>query len=152
MEQIVIYSESLKDAVFSFTEKCFSNLGKAFQPEGRHAYYHHLEEEFDRFWCLVSEEAVVGTVGVQRLDDQTAELKALYLSENLRGRGLGYRLLDTAVAFAKDSGYRRIVLDSMSKYESAARLYKKYGFQETARYNENPYADVFMKLDLQEKI
>ena len=146
--EIVIYTKDLKNAVFAFTDKCFSGLGKAFEPEGRHAYYRHLDSVFDRFWCLVSEGTVVGTVGIQRLDDETAELKALYLSEDLRGKGFGYKLLDTAVNYAKDHGYRRVVLDSMSKYENASRLYRNYGFRAIPRYNENRYADVFMELRL----
>ena len=72
-------------------------------------------------------------------------MKALYLSSELRGRGFGYKLLDTAVCYAKDRGYKRVVLDSMSAYKDALKLYEKYGFTRTARYNDNKFADVFME-------
>ena len=49
---------------------------------------------------------------------------------------------------AKNLGYKSMVLDSMSKYKEALRLYEKCGFKNTERFNDNVYADVFMKLEL----
>ena len=145
MEQIVIYNESLKDEVFVFTDRCFLELGKSFEPDGRHSFYNDIENEFDCFWCVLSEDKVTGTVAVKPFDDKTAELKAMYLSKELRGKGLGHKLLDIAVQYSKEKGYKRMVLDSMSKYESALRLYEKYGFRRISRYNDNNKADVFME-------
>ena len=148
MEEIIIYEDSLKDSIFEFTDKCFLEIGKKFEPDGRHSFYKNIKNEFDSFWCLVSDEKVLGTVAVKRIDDFTSELKALYLSKELRGKGYGYRLLDIAVNYSKEKGYQRIVLDSMSAYGDALRLYEKYGFKHIPRYNENQYADVFMEFKL----
>lgn len=145
MEHIVKYSEQRKENVFSFTDICFWELGKVFEPEGRHYFYNDIDREFDSFWCLVSTDRVIGTVAVKKIDESTAELKALYLLSEYRGKGFGFQLLDKAVKFAKERGYQRIVLDSMSQYEDALKLYERYGFKKTERYNDNPYADVFME-------
>ena len=144
-EKIEIYNDSMKNAVFEFTDACFRSVGKEFEPDGRHGDYNDIGKKFDRFWCLLSDDRVLGTVAVKHLDDKTSELKALYLSPELRGKGYGYKLLDMAVLFAKEKGYKRIVLDSMSKYIAALKLYEKYGFTHIARYNENRKADVFME-------
>ena len=149
MEPIIVeYKDEYKQSVFDFTDKCFSELGKTFDPNGRHYFYNDIECSFDVFFCLLLRENVVGTVGLKKLDDETAELKALYLSKDLRGQGLGSKLLDSVIDKAKEKGYSSIVLDSMSKYGSALRLYEKVGFVKTERYNDNQYADVFMKLTL----
>ena len=145
MEHIVKYSEQRKENVFSFTDICFRELGKVFEPEGRHSFYNDIDREFDSFWCLVSTDRVIGTVAVKKIDESTAELKALYLLSEYRRKGCGFQLLDKAVKFAKEQGYQRIVLDSMSQYADALRLYERYGFKTTERYNDNPYADVFME-------
>ncbi|MBO4494569.1 MAG: GNAT family N-acetyltransferase [Clostridiales bacterium] len=145
MERIEIYNASLKDDVFTFTDECFRSVGKEFEPDGRHAFYNDIEKYFDRFWCLLSEGRVLGTVAVKRLDETTSELKALYLSPELRGKGYGYKLLDLAVLYAREKGYKRIVLDSMSHYTAALNLYEKYGFTCIKRYNDNQKADVFME-------
>ena len=143
--RIVPYEEKYKQSVFDFTDRCFQDLGKAFEPNGRHSFYNEIESAFDSFWCLIAESQVIGTVALKKIDDSTVELKALYLSNDFRGIGLGRRLMETAISFAKEKGFERVVLDSMSKYKDALRLYVNFGFMETERYNDNQYADVFME-------
>ena len=148
MVDLVEYNSRLKDEVFRFTAECFAELGKKFEPDGRHEFYKSIDEHFDGFWCLVDDGQVIGTVAIGKIDETTSELKALYVDSSYRGQGLGFKLLDHAVSFARTSGYKRVVLDSMSKYESAAKLYRRYGFNDINRYNDNAYADVFMELVL----
>ncbi|MBR4224203.1 MAG: GNAT family N-acetyltransferase [Oscillospiraceae bacterium] len=145
---IVLYEDKYRQRVFDFTDRCFRELGKAFDPAGRHCAYTDIPHCFKAFWCMLSHDDVVGTVAIKRLDSDTAELKALYLSSELRGQGLGSRLIHTAADYARSQGYRRIVLDSMSQYTAARRLYDKTGFVPIDRYNDNIYADVFMELTL----
>ena len=100
------------------------------------------------FYCIVDNGRVLGTVALKKLDENVAELKALYLDKDCRGKGLGGRLMTEAVRAAGARGYKSIVLDSMKQYEDARKLYEEFGFKDTERYNDNPYADVFMRLDL----
>ncbi|MBP5261185.1 MAG: GNAT family N-acetyltransferase [Clostridiales bacterium] len=146
--KIVSYDTSYKVSVYEFTSRCFEELGKRFEPEGRHSFYEDIEGHFDVFFCLVDSGKIVGTAACKRIDDDTAELKALYLESSLRGQGLGASLLDKVIDHARKNGYKRIVLDSMSKYEAALRLYERAGFVMTERYNDNPCADIFMQLEL----
>lgn len=145
---IVEYKKEYKQDVFAFTEKCFRELGKKFEPDGRHYFYDDIEIYFDVFFCLILDNKVVGTVGLKKINDDTAELKALYLLKDLRGQGLGFKLINSVIDKAKEKGYKLILLDSMSKYKEALKLYEKVGFIKTERYNDNQYADVFMKLVL----
>ncbi len=145
---IVPYSDDLKSGIFDFTDECFRELGKVFEPSGRHYFYNDIDHSFESFHCLIINGNVAGTAALKRLDDNTAELKALYLDKDLRGQGLGFRLLDTEVSEARNKGFKRIVLDSMSQYSDALRLYDRYGFKRTDRFNDNPYADFFMELSL----
>ena len=91
---------------------------------------------------------MVGTAALKALDDNTAELKALYLDRRFRGQGFGKILINKIIEEARTSGFKTIVLDSMKKYKEARKLYEKFGFKECARYNDNSYADIFMKLEL----
>ena len=146
--EMVSYDSSYKQRIFEFTDKCFTELGKKFEPDGRHSFYNDIEKEFVSFYCVTDHGNVVGTVGLKKIDEDTVELKALYLDKEYRGQGLGARLMTEAVETAKKRGYKSIVLDSMKKYESARKLYGQFGFKDTERYNDNAMADVFMKLDL----
>ena len=143
--RIVTYQEKYRQKLFDFTDSCFGELGKTFEPEGRHSFYKEIENSFDSFWCLLADSDVIGSVGLKKIDDTTAELKALYLSKEFRGMGLGQRLMDTALSFAKEKGYGRVVLDSMAQYTHALKLYEKSGFTRTDRYNDNERADIFME-------
>ncbi|WP_049962600.1 GNAT family N-acetyltransferase [Ruminococcus sp. HUN007] len=149
---IVPYREIYKQSVFEFTDICFEELDKTFEPAGRHSFYNDIEKSFEVFYCVVNEEnndnKVLGTVGLKEINNDTVELKAFYLHKDLRGKGLGKRMLETVISKAGELGYRSIVLDSISKYKAAQRLYEKAGFVNTERYNDNQYADVFMKLEL----
>ena len=146
--EIVHYEDSIKDSLFAFYSECFPGVGKPFEPEGRHEFYNHIPEHFEQFWCLVEDGTVLGSVAIRRFSDDTAELKALYLSEKLRGQGWGYKLLDLAIKYAREQGYKRVCLDSMKSYSAARRLYDKFGFKEIESYNNNTFAEVFMELKL----
>ena len=93
-------------------------------------------------------ERLIGTAAVKKLTSDSCELKSLYLLEKYHGKGLGRTLLQTAVTFARNADYQKMYLDSLSTSTNALALYRKMGFQDTARYNDNPHSDVFMVLDL----
>ena len=90
---------------------------------------------------------LVGTTAVRNLKqfESTCELKRMYVSSDFRRLGLGQKLLDTAIGFAKSVGYSRIVLDSSKALHPARALYLKSGFVDILRYNDNYRADVFME-------
>ncbi len=146
--KLVPYDDSLKQRVFDFTDACFTELGKKFEPDGRHYFYNDISGSFEVFFCLVDQEMVVGTVALKKIDEKNVELKALYLHKDYRGKGLGSLLMSVSVNEAKSRGFKRILLDSMLKYEDALRLYEKFGFEKIDRYNDNAMAEVFMKMDL----
>lgn len=58
----------------------------------------------------------------------TAQLRMLYVEPMFRGRGIGRRLVEEAVAFSRKSGYRRIMLWTQDCLVSARRIYEGAGF------------------------
>ena len=94
-----------------------------------------------------NQQKILGTTGVRNLKqlESTCELKRMYVLRNFRRLGLGQKLLDIAIDFAKSVGYSRIVLDSSKALHAARALYIKNGFVDIPRYNDNYRADVFME-------
>jgi RimJ/RimL family protein N-acetyltransferase len=80
------------------------------------------------FWVIRDDSRVVGSVGVERLDAETAELHRLYVDVSLRGRGLGQKLVETVLAWCREEGVRRLVLWSDTRFEHSHRLYRRLGF------------------------
>ena len=142
------FSPDMQRAVGRFLNEVFPESGKVFEPETRHAAFADIERSFIGFWCLLDGDCVIGTVAVKKLGDKACELKGLYVYERFHGRGLGFRLAETAVNFAMDGGFEKMYLDTMSKHEKAVRLYERMGFRRTVRYNDNEKADLFMMKEL----
>jgi GNAT superfamily N-acetyltransferase len=91
----------------------------------------------------------VGVVGVKRFDEHDAELKRMYLEPGARGRGLGRALARAAIAAARSFGYRRLLLDTVTRLTAAVALYESLGFVEIGAYRHNPLEDArYFALDL----
>ncbi len=80
------------------------------------------------FWVATLDEIVVGTCGVFPIDRDTFELRKMYLAPASRGHGLGERLLDVAIDFARARGARQIVLDTVEAMTRAIAFYEAHGF------------------------
>lgn len=96
--------------------------------------------------------AVVGCVALIPMGGEVVELSKMAVAPEMRGRGLGRRLLEGAVAEARAMGARRMFLGSNTKLADAVHLYESAGFRhvERERLPEMPYtrANVFMEREV----
>jgi putative acetyltransferase len=73
---------------------------------------------------------IVGTFGLYRIDASSCELRKMYVLKSARGKGLGDFIVKFAIQKAKDLGYSRMMLETISPLKEAISLYKKHGFKE----------------------
>lgn len=95
--------------------------------------------------CLIAENAdgaALGCVAMRPLDQNTCEMKRLYLRPAARGLGLGYALSAAVIDAAKAAGYQRMVLDTLRSLDSAIRIYDRLGFEQIDAYYQNPLPGV----------
>jgi GNAT superfamily N-acetyltransferase len=88
------------------------------------------DEGHDGFWTASLEGRVEGSIAI---DGANAEMKGAHLrwfilSDILRGRGIGNRLIDTAIGFCRDKGFKRVYLWTFEGLDAARHLYEKVGF------------------------
>ena len=76
---------------------------------------------------------LVGCCGIYPHGAGACELRKMYLAREVRGLGLGKRLLDRALAFARGKGYARVELETASVLERAIALYAAAGFRPLER-------------------
>jgi GNAT superfamily N-acetyltransferase len=79
-------------------------------------------------WIALAGGEVAGSVALRDLGDGAYKLKRMYLSPAHRGRGLGRRLLATALDWARANDARVVRLDTAERMVAARRLYESAGF------------------------
>ena len=79
-------------------------------------------------WIAEVDGERVGCVFCVASDEATAQLRILLVHPNGRGLGLGARLVDECVEFARDAGYERIVLWTNHPLVAARHIYLEAGF------------------------
>lgn len=71
------------------------------------------------------------------LPNDTCELVKMYLLKSARGLGLGKLLIEKCIAFAKETGYNKIYIETMPELKQALKVYEKFGWN----YINHPLGD-----------
>jgi len=78
-----------------------------------------------------------GCIALRRFDEQTGEMKRLYVRPAFRNWGLGKHLIGEVVQTARRAGYAALRLDTLPSMTAAQALYRALGFFEIAAYNDS---------------
>lgn len=118
-------------------------------------YAEELERLQELYFVLLLAEVdgvAAGCVALRLVakDESGCEMKRLWVDGAFRGLGLGRRLVEEVVLWAKRLGWKTMYLDTVpAAMPEANRLYAAVGFERTERFNENPLAGVvFFRLSL----
>ena len=129
-------------------------IGTAYEDKSLDAMFENYQKEKADYFVVVENGEIIGGGGIAQLDNyegNVCELQKMYFLPVARGRGLGTEMIDLCLKTAKQLGYEKCYLETMSYMEAAQKLYKQYGF----RYLDGPIGDtghyscgVHMILDL----
>lgn len=102
-----------------------------------------------RLYAATVGETLAGCIALRRHDDQSAEMKRLYVRPAFHGQGLGKQLALHIIQDAQQLGYDRILLDTLPMMHAAQNMYEAMGFKDTSAYVHNPIRGVrYMALEL----
>jgi putative acetyltransferase len=121
--------------VINLIGRVFAEYGFIFKPVDELpdllTFPQHYVAPYGTFFVIRHHRQVVGSVGVERLGESSAELHRLYLKADLRGRGIGRALVEEVIAWCRAGGIRHLLLWSDTRFERAHVLYGRLGFQRT---------------------
>lgn len=96
----------------------------------------YLGDKARRYYFIaVEDDEVVGGVGLAEFEyfEDCAELQKLYLTDRVKGRGIGYQLIRMVEEKARELGYRKMYLETHTNLQAAIHIYKKCGYKEIGK-------------------
>ncbi|AXG72233.1 acetyltransferase (GNAT) family protein [Kordia sp. SMS9] len=96
-------------------------------------------EELHHIIVLYLDDAPIGCGAIKQFDENTVEVKRMYISQKLQGKSLGITILSELETWARELGNIRCVLETGTMLPEAIRFYEKNNYQRIPNYE--PYID-----------
>ena len=97
------------------------------------------------FFAKIDNE-IVGTYSLLKLSYGVFELTKMAVDKQLRGKGIGSKLMNHCLQFAKENQFEKLILYSNTSLENAIHLYRKFGFVEIP-FEHSPYERGDIKME-----
>lgn len=105
----------------------------------------------ERLWCAQHNGNIVGCIGIVDRGER-AQLRWFLIDPHYRNQGLGKKLLQEALSFAKEKKYKSIYLLTCSDLDTAISMYKKMGFVKTAEESHRLWQEDLTELTFERKL
>ena len=116
----------------TLTEFKANKPGTVYYDETTDKLFELFQKPHSIYYVALIDDEIVGGGGIypsEGLPNGTCELVKMYLLPEARGIGLGKRIIEECIEFAKQNGYSQVYIESMPELENALKVYEKFGFK-----------------------
>ena len=94
-------------------------------------FFQRYDQSSDGIWLVTANDRVEGSVIIDGIhaENEGAHLRWFIISDTLRGKGVGRKLINKAIGFCKSKGYKTIYLWTFAGLDTARHLYEEVGFK-----------------------
>lgn len=152
--QIIPFSNEYQDKTAQFITSILEaefGYGNIDRPDLRNISNAYQRDPQSNFWLVVENGEVMGTIAIMNYGNGRGFLKRMYVKKELRSKGVGQKLLDTLLEFARNSEYQIIFTSTVEEFTSARQFYGKNGFEQIPQLPSDlaaPGDNIFLKLGL----
>jgi putative acetyltransferase len=103
-----------------------------------HSFYNQFNTltEIRNVILVYEGDTAIACGAFKKFDDTSCEIKRMFTEPSHRGKGYAGIVVDELEKWARESGYRSVVLETSVKLESAVGLYRKKGYADTEKYGQ----------------
>ena len=106
--------------------------GSAFQDPELDKMFETYQHPRSVYYVIEYNKQILGGAGISELREgssEICELQKMYFHKSIRGKGLGYKMIDKCLTFAIKSNFSKCYIETMPNMISAQKLYLKKGFE-----------------------
>lgn len=126
-------NQALADIIRNaLTEFGANKPGTVYYDASTDALYELFRQQGSIYYVAEADGTLLGGAGIYPspgLPAGTCELVKMYLSPAARGKGIGKMLIEKALQFASETGYRNVYIETMPELRKAMSVYEKFGFK-----------------------
>lgn len=124
-----------------YAERHLSGTFSAYVDEIVYRFVDKFNDRTDCLNILECNGVPAGSIAIAKFDDETAQLRFFMLEPEMRQRGYGNRLMDMALKFCRDKGYKKIFLLTITAQVVARHVYETHGFHRVSSNDKSEWGN-----------
>ncbi|MBQ2867907.1 MAG: MarR family transcriptional regulator [Firmicutes bacterium] len=122
-----------------YAERHLSGTFSSYVDEIVYRFVEQFDPKTDCLKILECNGVPAGSIAIARADDDTAQLRFFMLEPEMRQRGYGNRLMNMALDFCRQKGYKKVFLLTITAQVVARHVYETHGFYKTGAYDKSEW-------------